>query len=150
MPGSPQTRHSDAATPPLGFYDHHRQSYGHMPLRSDHKSVVGEFMVGGFTSEDDPRGEFAIELYDFSSPHQDPPRPLSPRVQAFTDSFDSLRDALAAGLLDALEKNKIHGRDDLTAVLLGCGFKDTSDRTVEEGPKKVCPCCDRALPEPTA
>jgi hypothetical protein len=123
---------------PLGFYDHHRQSYAHMPLKGPH---VAEFMVGGYYRDEsgvDNRGEFQISLHDHGGS-----RPLAPRLNVFNDAYGALQDAIRAGLLAALEQEEIRSRDDLTAILVGLGFRDDSHTAVGAKPPRRCQrdCC---------
>jgi hypothetical protein len=111
---------------PLSFYDYARMTYAAgIPARE-----AGEFMVGGYVRGGgcDKRGEFLIVLYDLSSG-----RGLSPQLRVFDDGYGALREATEAGLLDALERATICTPDDLTAVLVGLGFRDRSHKPVAKG-----------------
>lgn len=132
----------------LSFYDHHRQSYGALPIREER--AVAEFMVGDYGSHEGLArgGEFAIYLYALQS---DPHRPfgderyLTPCIRAFSDAGGSLRAFIESGAWDLVAKTaaekKIRDRDDFTALLLGAGLKDRSDHPV--GHQPVCDCCGR-------
>lgn len=134
----------------LGFYDHHRQSYGHMPIRAADPDVVGEFMIGDYTDEDSgvrDGGEFAIHLVKLSthtygemSRHY-----LAPMLRVFHDATGSLRAFLDSGAWDAVHEQAaakaITRRDDLTSILTAAGLFDRSDHPVGHVP--VCHCCGR-------
>jgi hypothetical protein len=127
----------------LGFYDHARQTYGHMPIRED--GAVAEFMVGDYGDSDQGvgrGGEFAIYLYRFDNrPFGSPAKPLSVQLQVFDDAFGSLRRFDAIGALALIEKSDIWNNDDLAAVLLGAGLRD---RSRFREPMKTCKCCHGA------
>lgn len=126
----------------LSFYDHHRQNYGHMPIRRE--NAIAEFMIGdyGQPGEDqgvDRGGEFTIYLYQLSGLARE--RSLSAQVCAFDDSTGSLTAFLASGAWDTICEADMRTRDDLTALLLGAGLYDRSNNPI--GHKPVCHCCGR-------
>lgn len=143
---------AESAVLTLSFYDHRRQSYGHLPLHNT--DAYAQFMVGDFGEPGEPGygvgegGEFAIELYQFGRAipaHGD--SYLAPRLQAFYDATKSLKQFLASGAWDLIAKSArekaIHTSDDLTALLLGAGLHDRSEHPV--GHKPVCDCCGRPV-----
>jgi hypothetical protein len=113
---------------PLSFYDYARQTYADgSPPRE-----AGEFMIGGYVRGGgvDKRGEFMIVLHDLGAGHR---YGLTPQLRVFDDAYGALREATEAGLLDALESATIRTPDDLTAILVGLGFRDRSHRPVAKG-----------------
>jgi hypothetical protein len=136
---------ASAAVGPLSFYDHHRQSYGHMPINQER--AVAEFMIGdyGHPGEDhgvDKGGEFGIYLYDFRGD-----KGWTPRLCAFGDSHGSLLSFLATGawrrLCEASEQGMISDRADVTMILLEAGLYDRSAHPLDHRP--VCRCCGRPV-----
>jgi hypothetical protein len=134
----------------LSFYDHHRQSYGHMPITEDR--AVAEFMIGdyGAPGEDqgvDEGGEFAIHLYSLRADHLGREHYLTPCLRAFGDALGSLTEFIESGAWGLVartgEERKIRSRDDLTALLLGAGLYDRSQNPV--GHEPVCHCCGRRV-----
>ena len=114
----------------LSFYDHHRQSYGHLLI-----DKAAQFMVGDYDDEGGTGGEFKITLDRLHSLG----RPaLHPHLEVFGDSIGSLRAAIAAGLLEQL--GAVNTRDDFSRRLIDLGFRDRSDRPIGS-PSPICPCC---------
>mgnify|MGYP001110792775 CR=1 FL=1 len=126
----------------LSFYDHHRQSYHHLEIRE--KNAEPEFVVGDYGEPDKnqglgPGGEFMVYLYRFDNRRfVSPTKPLTTQLQVFGDAHGSLREFIACGALEAIEKAEIWSRDDLTAVLLGAGLYDRSDYIATPD---ACQCC---------
>lgn len=136
----------------LSFYDHHRQSYGHMPIR---ENPAAEFMVGdyGEPGEDqgvDKGGEFAIHLIALGNGSAPFGRDqyLAPVLRVFHDATGSLRAFLDSGAWDAIceraARHEIRRRDDLTELLLAAGLYDRSEHPV--GYEPVCHCCGQPTP----
>lgn len=126
------------STPRISFYDHHRQHYHDAVwdiTRRGRDDIVGRFMVGDYYVREGgvgPRGELAICLYDFKrsgpwTPEHFYNQPLSARVEAFADSFGTLRALDRLGVLRALARAQLWTRDDLTALLVKKGLADRSD-----------------------
>lgn len=121
----------------LSFYDHHRQTYGHMKIADGE----AEFMVGdyGAPGEDEGcglGGEFAIVLHRFSHDAH-----LTPQLRVFSDATGSLKAFLARGAWDEVCDNALRTRDDLTRVLTDAGLHDRSHHPI--GHKPSCHCCGR-------
>jgi hypothetical protein len=130
------------STTALSFYDHHRQSYGALPLRD---GLAGEFHVGGYDESGvGDGGEFSIGLvglrYD-----QHGGSYMLPVIRAFSNATESLRTFLDGDawylICVAADAKEIRSRDDLTALLIRGGLQDRSDNPV--GHIAVCSCCGR-------
>lgn len=115
----------------LAFYDHHRQSYSHLPLRD---RFVAEFMVGNYPDDDEggvaTGGEFMIGLHDFNRSYRQ--SGLTPQLCVFGDGLGSARILLA--LADAHEVpllDEVPDRDAFSRRLLSLGLRDASDKPLE-------------------
>lgn len=119
----------------LSFYDHHRQNYGHLPIKE-----AAEFMVGGYSDGVDERGEFKITLIELR-PHGRE-GPLHPHLEVFGDGLGAMKEAFDMGLESALVETYAT-RDEFTAALTGIGLCDRSDHPI--GHKPVCNCCGQPV-----
>ena len=108
----------------LGFYDHHRQTYGSQPL--DH-GTVGEFMIGDYGDSlgngVGDGGELMIVLHDL---RHLPDRSLSPRLEAFSDAYGTLAQLMNDGTWKAICDATINHRHDLSRLLIARGLIDLS------------------------
>lgn len=129
----------------LSFYDHHRQSYGHMPIRVD--NAEAEFMVGDYGQPGDDNGvgvggEFAIYLVNLQGGSWSQAY-MAPYLRVFHDATGSLRAFLDSGAWDLIcktaKQKEIRSHADLTALLVGGGLHDRSDHPV--GHRPACACC---------
>ena len=132
----------------LSFYDHHRQTYGHMPIREDR--AAAEFFVGdyGDPGEDNgvgSGGEFGIYLVRLRLSSDRAGCYMTPYLRVFSDATGSLKAFLDSGawdrVSDAAERRAIHTRDDLTELLAKAGLYDRSHYPI--GHEPVCHCCGR-------
>lgn len=133
----------------LSFYDHHRQSYGAMPLKGgiDAEFHVGEYGGPPYDEGACEGGEFSIELVRLGGgtfPYRG--EYMAPVIRAFHDATGSLRAFLDSGAWDlvcvAAAAEEIRSRDDMTALLIEGGLHDRSHNPVGHVP--VCSCCGRA------
>lgn len=114
----------------LSFYDHHRQNYHDAVWRPDHGAHVGEFGICDYDPNRDlrERGEMSLHLFEFNHDKYDGrPHLLSVQVRCFDDGYGCLRALDRAGVLRRIERTDLPNRDALTALLLDCGLRDTSD-----------------------
>ena len=130
-----QSEHTASAIK-LSFYDHYRQSYGHLPLRD---GAAAEFMIGDYGHEESGvgwGGEFCIvlkRLQDGRGGYE-----LVPQLQVFGDATKSLKAAIGLGLLEAMDA--VRDRDEFTERLTAMGLRDRSALPVGS-PAPVCPHC---------
>lgn len=112
----------------LSFYDHHRQDYHDAVWRPEHNAHIGEIMVGDYARDGgvDRRGELKLKLYRFER-HES----LSVQVCAFDDSFGTLRELDASGVLRAIERATFETHEDVSRMLIEHGLRDRSDTKLE-------------------
>ncbi len=114
----------------LSFYDHHRQRYHDAVWRPDHGAHVGEFGICDYGRDGGlrERGEMALHLFEFNHGKRDGrSHLLSIQVRCFDDGYGCLRALDKLGVLRRIETTDLPDRDALTALLLDCGLRDTSD-----------------------
>lgn len=123
----------------LSFYDHQRQSYGHLPIRDgEAEFMVGDYGQPGENQGCGPGGEFAIILHSFSHDAY-----LAPQVRVFGDARGAFRAFVDGGVWDAICDTNLRTKDDLTFVLQDAGLHDRSDYPVGHTP--TCHCCGRPV-----
>jgi hypothetical protein len=99
----------------LGFYDHHRQGYAHLPIDRE-----AEFMIGDYFEEGGcDRGEFKVTLVRLQGR-------LCPHLEVFGSETDVLMLAIAQGLLGCIGGDVVD-RDEFSRRLLDADFRDLSD-----------------------
>lgn len=131
----------------LSFYDHHRQTYGHMPIDTAAEFMIGDYGEPGEDCGVGQGGEFKLTLIELSSGARSFGRTetrLHPHLEVFGDATGSLRAAIAAGLLESMET--VQHRDELARRLMSIGIPDRSAYPIGSG-DPLCPCCKQPVPE---
>ena len=128
------------ATDTLAFYDHFRQSYGHLPIEDDAEFMIGDYgpTGGGGVGEG---GEFKVTLIALGNDWRDR-RKLTPHLHVFGDALGSLERALTMGLGDLLQET-YGSADAFSRALIASGFRDQSAHPI--GHKPNCQCCGQPV-----
>lgn len=104
----------------LGFYDYHRQRNAERnPIAEAGEFVIGDYPAGSGVG---PGGEFKVKLIELANGGR---WAICPRLEAFGEGTDALRQAIDAGLLDALAP--VASREEFGQRLIALGFVDRSD-----------------------
>lgn len=127
---------------PLSFYDHHRQRYGHLPIRAEAEFMIGDYGKPGEDEGVGKGGEFRIALVKLGGSRTG--ANLHPHLEVFGDAVGSLAAAIQLGLLKNMEP--VSTRDEFSQRLVSLGIYDRSAYPVGSAPP-VCPSCGKPREE---